>query len=420
MPYIDTVLTGPGARCNNPFMGKTAAMVGGNRQKKHICDLSGKSEKQLPEKQLPQRQLPQRERERPTPKQRFTSSFMGIPTRHANPDIYLLEDPSMYAGKALVTLTESPNYNLYGWACRTYEIEGVVRSMINTGYHKSEVWMSVLFQLLVALYVLQKHQIAFNEFSLEDNVYIKDTTTHQNITRYWKYNIDGLDYYIPNYGYLVLIDSNFKDVKKSHFTISHASQKDKKFKIYSNVFSKDGADCYTQDDIDNMSFNNFVNCFNTNSFTTAFTNVGGTKPPENILTLIGKINSEATNTKNKQLNHYIHKFMRSFLNNRIGTYLNENESKNVRMDEHREFIKGEVVVHQVHHNTYKYALYLGPSETGQAKIYTKNNPKENDIYEKKFPIGSIYHYANNEQISQNYKAHESNLNEEELLETYTI
>ena len=30
---------------------------------------------------------------------------------------------------------------------------------------------------------------------------------------YWKYVINGIEYYVPNYGHMVMIDSTFKDVR---------------------------------------------------------------------------------------------------------------------------------------------------------------------------------------------------------------
>ena len=33
------------------------------------------------------------------------------------------------------------------------------------------------------------------------------------VLNYWIYNVDGLDYYVPNYGYLVLFDSKYSDLE---------------------------------------------------------------------------------------------------------------------------------------------------------------------------------------------------------------
>ena len=59
--------------------------------------------------------------------------------------------------------------------------------------------------------VLYKEGICFENFSLENNVYIKDLKVNSENRDHWVYNLNGLDYYVPNYGYLVVFDSKFTD-----------------------------------------------------------------------------------------------------------------------------------------------------------------------------------------------------------------
>lgn len=320
------------------------------------------------------------------------------------------------SGKGLVALTEGPTYNMYGWSSKQYQgtLNANVHTMVNTGYHKSEVWMSVLFQLLVALYVMQLHKIAFNNFSIEDNVYIKDISEHDNVVMYWKYRINEFDYYIPNYGYLLLIDSNFKDLESSHQTFNTSTNK--KFKIYGSIF-KDSA---TDAEIQKKCFDAFRTAFNTNSFTKAFTNFGGTKPPEDILALIKRIHDDAsTNGANQDISHYIYTYMGKLLNNRVGTYLTEIEGKNVRKDDTKEFKQGQIVVQEIQNETYKFAIYVSQNNN-QVTILTKEDQNKNDMIEKKVAKDVLFNYSRYDNIVQNYKPMEANLNEEELLETYVV
>ena len=46
--------------------------------------------------------------------------------------------------------------------------------MVSTGYHTEDVWFSMIFQMLVGLSVLQDKNIHFHNFSLEDNIFVKD------------------------------------------------------------------------------------------------------------------------------------------------------------------------------------------------------------------------------------------------------
>ncbi|CAH6421576.1 Hypothetical protein KVN_LOCUS360 [uncultured virus] len=323
-----------------------------------------------------------------------------------------------FSGRALIGLTEAPNYNIYSWASRTYKVEGNIRRMVNTGFYNSDIWLSVIFQIFVALYVLQIHKIAFKNFTIEDNIYIKDLAQHSNVTNYWKYVIDGIDYYIPNYGYLVMFDSNFKDVENDHFTLGQ-NTKNNKYKIYSSIFEKNG----TQNDnyFLNLSFSSFKKAIDPNVFSKSFTSYGGNKPPESVLDLLNKINSETNiNNPNKDIGYYLYSFMRKFMHNRIGTILKESEIKNIRKDDAKPFRKGQILVYEFQHDTYQYILYLSNNNNNMALILTKEDSNLYDIIEKNVSIGSLYNYSPYEQIIQLYKPNEANLNEEDLLEIYVI
>ena len=121
-------------------------------------------------------------------------------------NIDILEDDN------IVILTEAPTQNIIAWSSRKYEqnnVNSAILQMISTGYHDTSVWRSVIFQLQTAIYVLHKKNICIYNFNLENNVYIKDTNYDNNNIGYWKYKINGVEFFVPNYGSIVLIDSNF-------------------------------------------------------------------------------------------------------------------------------------------------------------------------------------------------------------------
>lgn len=326
-----------------------------------------------------------------------------------------------YSGNALVGLTESPTYNLFGWASKTYTREGNIKRMINTGFHKSEVWHSIFFQIAVSLYVLQINKIALKEFSVEDNIYIKDISKSEQITNYWKYKIDGVEYYIPNYGFLVMFDSNYKDIVGDESTLLKRDD-DKRFKILAKIFDDN------EDDIDKLAFKAFETAMNPNTYSKSFTSKGGSKPSEEILEMLTSINREISSTKNTDIGYYIQTFMRPFMNNRIGTYLKENEYKNIRKDDHSEFKPGSIVVQEVQNDTYIFALYLGQSKVsditdpnigGGARVLVRDETRKN-IIEKNVLLSSLYNYSKYDYIIQEYKPNEANLSEEDLIEIYEI
>nr|QBK88778.1 MAG: uncharacterized protein LCMiAC01_04600 [Mimivirus LCMiAC01] len=323
-----------------------------------------------------------------------------------------------YTNKGLIALTESPTHNIYSWASRTYKVIGNIRKMVNDGYHKSKVWFSVLFQLMTALYVMQLHGLAFYEFDIQSNVYIKDIRVYGNITRYWKYIIDGIEFYIPNYGYIVLIDSNFKDNTENNFTLGAIGKP--KYKIYSNIYTKDSGDTYKSEQIHELCFEAFKKSINPDKFSQAFVNMGGTKPPEDVIKLLSDIQHEISATKNIDIGHYIIKHMGMFLNNRIGTYLNNTEVKNIRRSDNTQYHKGQIVVYSVSHDTYKFGLYY-KRDNDMVYIYTKKEPSDFDIIiPPSFSYTKLLHYSRHNKLIQNYQPQIANLNEDDLLETYSI
>lgn len=354
----------------------------------------------------------------PPPIEHFIQKRREIPYKNGEPIVKVELDGKQYSGKALVALTESPNYSIYGWSRKTYKEEGNIQRMVNTGYHKDFVWESVLFQLMAALYVLQIHKIAIENFDLANNVFIKDITLHGNVTKHWKYIVDGYEYYIPNYGYLVMVDSNFRDITPNNYSISRRGG-GRKFKIISNIYEHDGDKAYDDESIEKLCFNGFKKCFSPNSFSNYFGNTGGTKPPEKIIRLIDDINKDIVKNNIIDIGYYIKTFMRQFLNNRIGTYLRDNEIKNIRFDEYQKLKSGEIVVQKIHNDTFKFCLFE-EEINGKAYILSKNDPRDKKIERMETSKSLLYVYSRYDNILQNFKPNNANLNENDLQEIYTI
>lgn len=125
-------------------------------------------------------------------------------------------DKDLDSDKCLVLLTESPTLNITKWWESMYKTRGGIRTMISSGYHSEEVWNSVICQLLFALFTMYIKGIIFTDFTLVDNVFIKDLQFNEQNIGYWKYVCFGIEFFVPNYGYLVQIDSNFKDITSTN------------------------------------------------------------------------------------------------------------------------------------------------------------------------------------------------------------
>ena len=123
-------------------------------------------------------------------------------------------DLTQNSGQSLILLTEAPTTSFEDWFKPQHDEYGSVKKMTSTGHHSSEVWKSILFQLIYAMAVLQKSQIYIMHLSL-DNVFIKDINVNQNSVGSWIYKVDNIDYYIPNYGFILLIDTKYEDINQS-------------------------------------------------------------------------------------------------------------------------------------------------------------------------------------------------------------
>jgi len=334
----------------------------------------------------------------------------------------LIQNPKAYTGKALIILTESPTYNLFNWASKTYHRldKGDVRRMVNSGVHDEKVWFSVLFQLMAALYVMQINGIYLDNFDMANNVFIKDIS-HESVTKFWKYKIDDIDYYIPNNGFVVMINSNFKDLPNAQtdLTILQKAQGEKQ------THHKIGGSCVgnplnlTPDQLKEKSFEMFKNVFNANIYGEEFIRYGGCRPPEAVIRMLENIVSEASSTGSKNIGHYIVGNMKIFIHNRVGTYLKETELNNIRRHDNSETEKGEIMVLDDSSGSSIYVMYLSVA-SDKAQIITKNKHTDTDYIQKDVPITSLHKYSKAEPIQQNFKPTESSLNDDDLLETYTI
>lgn len=327
-------------------------------------------------------------------------------------------NPNAYSGKALVSLSEAPNYNLIQWASKRYEIMGNVRKMTNTGFYDSDIWKSVLFQILCGFRVLQINKIRFHNFTAEDNIYIKDSRAHRNSNSHWVYVIDGIKYYIPNYGYVVLFDSNFKDLKKNNSILNRRTGPTQDHKIY---FKEDSIS-------DENLLEDLEKSLQTNIFSKNFTNNGGTLPPDDIMELIKKINdkckrmlrSGGTNPNKYNITHLISNCMSFFLHNRVGTLLKRYEQQNVNININKDFKRGDIICHKEVGDSYKFVLYLEKDTVNSQNSNVLTRDRNNIIVENSIPDSDLFPYPSSYKIRQDYHPDKFNFIEEKLLETYVV
>jgi len=323
-------------------------------------------------------------------------------------------DPNLqrYSGNILILITEAPNHNLYQWASRSYETDGIVKKMVRHGFHDDDVWLGILFQIVSAIYVMQLHCLYISNMTIEDNIYIKDLQAEGNIMGYWKYVIDGISYYIPNHGYLVMIDTNFKDIVSDTRVMDTTIQR--QFKIDANNIYDSRSN---KEELQKKIYQNYRNIINTNAFTKEHTQNDLSGLPPTVSIFIGKMMEDTE----PDLGKIIFKYFRQFLNNRIGTYLKKDtEVPNIR-DPAEAFKPGEMLAYVEATNTYKWCMYSvnSSSNPNKEKVLIKSKP-DSDIEEIEVEKNNLQQYSPSEKIEQNFSGSGAKLSEDDLLETYII
>ena len=350
----------------------------------------------------------------------------SIVNKILNSDVSELSSDS---DKCIVAVTEAPTENIIDWCTKTYEYPNnpVVRQIM-TGYHNIKTWKSIIFQLLAAMYTLDYNKIAINEFSLESNVFIKDLQESSPSTMYWCYKIKGVDYYVPNCGYLLMIDTSFKDLengKSQNFSniIDYDDKKIKNtdninYKIYSDKFSE-----YTYDNVSDkwkrIAKDNFNRIFNISNFGTDFTKRGGIKPPEEILDIFNKILVYKSKYDNGEieLSDILSEVFIEYMHNKIGEPLNNIEILQI-ISYDKNFKPGEIVAIKKNDNYYIYGVYIKEIDGYTYRVASIDREKSDETYFMgEFGRNTIYKLHT--QPTQTYIP-DKKLSNQELIEKYII
>lgn len=376
----------------------------------------------------------------------------------------------------VVALTEGPTQNILNWATKTYQIDGPVRKQIQSGIYSVNIWKSIIFQLLTSMIVLENQKIAFRNFSLQNNVFIKDLnveTGNSGNNGYWKYRVKGIDFYVPNYGYLLMIDSSFPD-----FTMDeNDAQKDEKFKeehikqimhykVYGEMYGDkayggaidlakadtdlatakaaydaakaayDAAktdatykdlmnatkaldkDIYVNIDYEERMRENRAKIFDADEFSKAFQLLGGVVPPSEVLDLLKAIKSMINQNKKLEdiLLENIDAWFKEYIHNKVGDLLMEDE-KQMLQPHTKDFVKGELVAYEIGPENYKWSVYMdkNTATTNGHHVLTKDT---NGIVTK-VPVTEDLINRIYGTVKQKYDINQKRT-DEDLMDTYTI
>jgi len=331
----------------------------------------------------------------------------------------------IYSKKVLILLTESPNYNFFDWCSDIYEKDFNINKQIYRGFKSDDEWFSIIAQMLISFYIMCKKCFTITDMELKYNFYVKEVGVTKDSTQYWRYIINGIEYYIPNHGNLLLIDSNYRDL----------DPKENKYKIYSLDFEENiNEKKILEKKITEMVIDNALKCINFNNFTQDFKTSGGVAPSEKVKKYLDIINkdienlSKSSNLSNFNKNLFINEFnvilqtnLKNFVHNRIGTPLREPEVRYLSKGDVRPFRKGELILYESKWLTYEIVLFMGfkDGSDNECKILTRNHENK-ELIEMIKPLDILYHYSINEIIKQDTKPGEPSTSLDYIIESYEI
>jgi hypothetical protein len=316
------------------------------------------------------------------------------------------EDLTDNSGKALILLTESPTSSFNQWASSIYDSFGTVKKMISTGYHSPDIWRAILFQLVYTCAILQKKELYFANMSLDNNFYIKDIFSDSNAIGSWIYKVNDIEYYIPNYGHILMFDSKYADVETDSSLIKKSIDKEQKYKINSpKLYSKNNIDT----NLTTLIYNQFKSIINPDNFGHSFKLKGGVVPDKEILDLLKLMYDH--NEPTFDITVFIQKYFMNFTHNRIGTLLYKSEKDNINMYYKPNFEKGKLLVWQERYQEFKWVLCVSDSSPSlKKKIITKD---KDNLVEIEVFTNSLYSHPDNisPEATKGFKYDESHIYE---------
>jgi len=346
------------------------------------------------------------------------------------------------SSKCLVCITESPTMNIIDWSTKTYVIEdGPIRRQVSTGMHSDITWKSVIFQMLQAFMTLCNARVVIRDFSWPKNVFIK-TFDDTGSVGFWKYNINGIDYFIPNGKALVIIDSSYEQVAKGY---TDEFTNGMKFKIIGDFLNTpsyiefEKTRIQLQNNIPDISdyVLMFKQFFNPSELDNMFNLNGGIRPPEEIMDLITAMHEgidtllDPPKTIEDLLTDIEHIFMIDnfglFLHNKIGSIVTQMELPQLYETGHRitDCRKGDIVAVKLDTDSEQYVWGMFISgvndpASGMYQILEMNNSDKSTIrYTREHRMYTQIRRSAGP-VKQNFGSDPKMANFDEMLETYTL
>lgn len=329
--------------------------------------------------------------------------------------------------RSLVVMTEGPTHNILRWTSPIYNKNGAQNTMIATGYHTTEAWMSVFFQILHTMIVLTKHQIYFRELSLDKNIFIKDVYHDSGNIGYWKYNVDGHSYYVPNHGYIVMFDTSYSD-KVDVFNMKNSIdstdfekiRNQENYKLISpNMFNSNEefvdeiTKNFKQKEFNDKLRQEIGNMLNPEKLIIRLKQMKAILPPQEVTDMLSGLHRDYIS--GKELIDLLPIYFSKYLHTRIGTSLSRNEMMNVSMIPVRNLMKGKMLIYQERYGEYKWAMYIRQDNiNGKHIIIDSHKGGEKSVF-----LASLRSYPENLKLEQTFKQGHRFM-DEDLIDVYEL
>jgi hypothetical protein len=292
--------------------------------------------------------------------------------------------------------------------------------MMATGHHSKEVWFNVIFQILYAYMVMDKYNVYFKEMSLERSVFICDIYYDVGNTGYWKYIVDDIEYYIPNRGFIVMLDSNYSDLFDVYSIKGLLEGHEEKlenpeyFKILSSRLFGNKNENKTENDIKILIKQGLIEMLDPMNLNKIVSSLKIIRPEDEVFELLEKI-VNTLKQDNKSIKDVLVENMGIFLHNRVGSLLTIGERDKLNVVPNRNFKQGTLIVYEERFDEYSWAIYYKRSSVvNRHLIITKvgDNYEMKDVF-----LSTIRTYSENLRIQDSA---DFNSSYENLLEVYQL
>ena len=330
--------------------------------------------------------------------------------------------------QCVVAITEAPDQNIVDWSTRTYVIEeSAVRKQITSGYHSDLTWQSILFQLLYTYTTMFKYKFAIRDFQWGKNLYIKTFDDAGNVG-FWKYNVDKIQFFIPNMKALLMVDSCFDPVQNG-YSPDNGLDHNFHFKTEGDFYNTPTSivtDAITSvttpirdPSLNDLLVDVFKNMFDPTVLTQTFKNYGGVEPNKNIRDLMDRIYRMGSGSpmSGDVLKNIFLKEFGFFLHNKIGDNVDQVDEQQLHQPGYnvRECKKGDLVAYNngTAMRVYVWAIIIDVNVSIEVLV------KENELY--------VIKQASHRQIrrvfgtiSQKYKPEQKINSFDEVLSSYNL